>query len=336
MVKKFILVVTVFIIGFLSDCAGMKDGFNEPLEDAKDLDGSSAVEQISDYPFYWYSYPGDYGFDEYLKTGMMDDRQAVSFSQPHFACSCFASFGNMGQAIFGRNFDWYFHPVMILFTQPSGGYRSVSMVDISYLGYDDQNTPLDDPEALRYVPYLPFDGMNEMGFAAGMMSVAHAEGGDDPEKITIGSLELMRLMLDHAANVESALALIQDYNVDFDDIPIHYLIADREGNSAIIEYIHGEPVVIRNDKNWQVATNFLISETSSSTAPNCWRYNLLEQELQRFQGGLGEGKAMELLEKVSQPGDFATRWSVLYDLEHGTIQVAIGRHYHEVYRFSLN
>ena len=36
--------------------------------------------------------------------------------------------------LLGRNFDWYEHPALILFTDPPDGYASVSMVDISYLG----------------------------------------------------------------------------------------------------------------------------------------------------------------------------------------------------------
>ncbi len=61
----------------------------------------------------------------------------------------------------------------ILFTLPSAVIALFHGVYL-YLGYHDK-TPVGGPEALRNVPYLPFDGMNEMGFAS-MMSVAHAEG----------------------------------------------------------------------------------------------------------------------------------------------------------------
>lgn len=337
MKRTHFLYLTCILVGILTGCTIRQAGQIESFDVVGNADQFSTLEQISDYPFYEYSYPGDYGFDDYLKTGEYDNERTALFAQNDFACSCFAGFGDENQAIFGRNFDWYYHPILILFTQPSSGYRSVSMVDISYLGYDAQKIPMDDPDALLYAPYIPFDGMNEMGFAIGMMSIAHAEGGNDPEKRTIDSLELMRLLLDHAASVHQALILIQDYNVDFGEIPVHYLIADKDGHSALIEYINGEPKVIPNDENWQASTNFLISETSFPLNDlACSRYALLEQELWNFDGKLDMEKGMELLDKVSQTGDFATRWSVVYDLSHTRIQVAVGGNYSEIYEFSLD
>jgi len=336
MKRTHFLYLTCILVGILTGCTIRQAGQIESFDVVGNADQFSTLEQISDYPFYEYFYPGDYGFDEYLKTGEYDNERTTLFAQNDFACSCFAGFGDENQAIFGRNFDWYYHPILILFTQPSSGYRSVSMVDIAYLGYDAHHSPLDDSQALLQAPYIPFDGMNEMGFAVGMMSITHAEGGDDPTKVTLGSLELMRLLLDYAENVDEAIHLIKDYNVDFDDIPVHYMIVDKEGQSAIIEYIDGKPLVIRNEEVWQVSTNFLITEEPSlGTHSTCWRYNLLEAALQRSGGILDVSAGLGLLEKVAQQGDFATRWSVIYDLTNIKLYVTVGGQYREVYEFSL-
>ncbi len=144
------------------------------------------------------------------------------------------------------------------------------MVDISYLGYDRQHSPLDDPQALLRAPYLPFDGMNEHGLAVGMMSVSHAEGGVDKEKFTLDELELIRLMLDYARDVPEALDLLEDFNIDFGSVPVHFLLADASGNSAVVEYLAGVPVVVKSAQPWQVATNFLITGRKTG-----WREFLL-------------------------------------------------------------
>ena len=294
------------------------------------------LQKIDEYPLYVYFYPGDYGFEEYIKSGEYQADSLEQITEQSFACSGFAAFGNDEQYFFGRNFDWYDHSVLILFTNPSSGFKSVSIVDLSYLGYDEQFTPFDDPQALVDAPYLPFDGMNEMGFAVGMMSVAYAEGGNDPAKVTIGDLELMRLMLDYAENVEEAVQLIRDYNVDFGQVPIHFLIADKSGASAIIEYIDGIPRVIPNEQPWQVSTNFLISEEQpEGDASSCWRFNLLEKMLKQEQGFLNTAGAMDLLQAVSQPGTYATRWSVVYDLTTIELKIVVGRNYEQGYEFSL-
>ncbi len=327
-----LFLIALFSIMLLAGCMEKQPVQFDSLETDADPDQFSSLKQISDYPVYIYSYPGDYGFEEYLQTGEHGFAQTSILEEREYACSCFSAFGDENQAVFGRNFDWYYHPVLILFTKPSTGYNSVSIVDIAYLGFDAQHSPLEDPQALLQAPYIPFDGMNEMGFAVGMMSVAHAEGGEDPHKTTIGSLELMRLMLDYAGSVEEAILLIQDFNVDFDDIPVHYMIADKGGHSAVIEYIDGEPLVIRNEQAWQVSTNFLITE---APVTSCWRYNLLEDALQHSNGILDGATGMGLLERVSQHGDFSTRWSTVYDLTHNKLQVVIGGDFNEIYKFSL-
>jgi len=41
------------------------------------------VSQISDYPLYEFHYPGDYGFDEYLRTGTSAWEPEIRISSPY-------------------------------------------------------------------------------------------------------------------------------------------------------------------------------------------------------------------------------------------------------------
>jgi hypothetical protein len=61
------------------------------------------------------------------------------------------------------------------------------MVDISYLGYGVEEPSGAEREGLLDAPYFPFDGLNEHGLAIGIMAVSDADGGEDPDKVTIGS-----------------------------------------------------------------------------------------------------------------------------------------------------
>jgi hypothetical protein len=54
--------------------------------------------------------------------------------------------------------------------------------------------------------------------------------------------------------------------------------------------------------------------------------------LTRSAGQLTSGEALALLGRVSQPN---TRWSTLYDLRSGAVQVALGRVYERVHGFGL-
>jgi len=300
----------------------------------------ASLRRISDFPLYEMHYYGDYGFGSFLHEGIeIDDPTQSDFGGigDEWACTCFAAFSEKGDLVFGRNFDWYVHPALILFTDPPGGYASVSMVDISYLGYGVEEPSGAEREGLLDAPYFPFDGLNEHGLAIGIMAVSDADGGEDPDKVTIGSLHAVRLMLDYARDVDEAISLLRNYNVEFDGgPPLHYLIADSSGNSAVVEFIGGEANALRNSEPWQVATNFVISGTApESRGSLCSRYRRAYEVLEEANGDISPEEAMALLGDISQSGDFPTIWSVVYDMSSGDSQVAVGRQYDEVHQFNL-
>ncbi len=100
--------------------------------------------------------------------------------------------------------------------------------------------------------------MNEVGLVVGMAAVPPGNMRPDPGKETIGSLGIIREMLDHAANVDEAVAILQSYNVDMEGgPPLHYLMADRSGRAVLVEFYQGEVVLMPNEDPWHQATNFL-------------------------------------------------------------------------------
>ena len=305
----------------------------------------ASLKKISDFPLYSMRYAGDYGFGKHLqdlKDQLSSNATTLVYpgiTEPAFACTGFTARTQQGERLLGRNFDWYRHPALLLFTDPPDGYASASMVDISYLGFAGP-IEQDDPAALSELleaPYLPFDGMNERGLAVGMMAVPHSEGGNDPGKATLDDLEAIRLLLDYAADVDQAIELLGQYNVVWGSGPaIHYLLADAAGNSAVVEYIGGKPQVFRSQQPWQISTNFLFAEVPLARAgEECWRYKKVDTTLSQSQGLLSAEAAMGLLKNVSQTGTTGTIWSVVYNLSRGQVQVVMDRDYEQVYSFEL-
>jgi hypothetical protein len=333
MKAKHIIVIGLMLVIFV----GLAVLFHDQLNAFRTL---ATLRKVDDYPLYVMTYHGDYGFGNFLERGARADARSGSTDQgiaDGWACTTFTTLNEEGDAILGRNFDWHNRPSLLLFTDPPDGYASVSMVDISYLGYDAEEPSWADRVALLGAPYLPFDGMNEAGLAIGMMAIPHAEPGKDPRKATISGVEAIRLMLDYARDVDEATALLDDYNIDFSGgPPLHYLIADASGDSAVVEFLDGEMHVVRNDGQWQVSTNFIISEERPERADSsCWRYNKTYVALENAHGSISQEQAMALLRAVSQSGDTTTMWSVVYGMTTGDVQVAMGRNYVEVHDFRL-
>jgi len=304
----------------------------------------NSLEQVDDYPLYTMRYYGEY---ELQSVSMIDNRaiwenlqpNLPTMRQPAWACSLFAALGEDEDMQFGRNFDWDYSPALLLFTQPKDGYASVSMVDITYLGFGDARAhgltelPLKERGALLDAPYLPFDGMNEHGLAVGMAAVPSGEMKSNPSKETIGSLMVIRNMLDYAWNVDEAIAILGSYNIDFEGGPaIHYLIADPSGRAALVEFYQGEMIVIPNNEPWHQATNFLRAGAGETPEGRCWRYDKISEQLSASNGKQTPQEAMDLLADVSQE---ETQWSIVYGISENGVNVVMGGDYGEALTYQL-
>ncbi|MBI5952904.1 MAG: linear amide C-N hydrolase [Chloroflexi bacterium] len=289
----------------------------------------SSLQKVDDYPLYTMHY---YGSSVDGMSFSTDSKLSSTWS-----CSLFAAMGGEDK-FYGRNFDWEMSPALLLFNHPTDGYDSVSMVDIAYL-FDDNPDSLTDLSieqrlALLDAPALPFDGMNERGLALGMAAVPSAEMKADPAKETIDSLMVIRKMLDQAADVDEAVAILQSYNIEWGSgPPLHYLIADRSGRALLAEFYQGELRFLPNNQPWHLATNFLHSAVGGSAAGQCSRYDRLEQELSSIGGEINSTDAMNLLSEVSQPG---TQWSVVYGMDTGDVTVSMGRQYDRMHVFEID
>jgi hypothetical protein len=289
----------------------------------------ASIKQVNEYPIYTMTYYGDYGFDEYLKTGLPVDGPNISLGE---GCSCFAALNEKGNKIYGRNLDLtHLYPVLILFTDSPHGYAAVSLhgaLDIElYLG---------DPTNEEYIqwvlqyPYWPFDGMNEYGVTISGLNVP-GETVFDPNKITISRYEIRRLVLEHARNVEEAIALIEEYNCSTSH-SVHYLLSDAYGNSAVIEYYDGQVHAHRNVEPWQVATNFLVKgREPEQLLGECWRYTTVYPLLLAHNGVISRWTGMNILssvwrkaEPVSADTFVYTVYSGIYDMTEGWLEISPG------------
>jgi hypothetical protein len=309
----------------------------EPVEERADgLTADQAASlgsliKVDDHPLYTMRYTGIY--ESAARAGENGNLgQAAVETSREWACSLFAT-----AEIYGRNFDWEHSPALLLFTDPTEGYASVSMVDIAYLGFDPEDLnrltelELSARKNLLAAPRLPFDGMNEAGVAIGMAAVPPGGMTPDPDKESIGSLGVIRQILDRAGNVDEAVAILESYNIEFGGgPPIHYLVADARGRSALVEFYQGQMHIVYNTRSWHLATNFLVASASGSPTGRCQRYDTILEHLTAAEGDLDHLDGMELLAQVSQSN---TEWSVVYGMQSGEVIVSMGRAYDSRHTF---
>jgi penicillin V acylase-like amidase (Ntn superfamily) len=104
------------------------------------------------------------------------------------------------------------------------------------------------------------DGLNEKGLAAHLLYLNTTDfGGRDSRRQGLQAGLWAQYLLDNGADVKEALALLSSIqpvmvSVNGHKATVHLAIEDASGDSAIIEYINGKPVV-HHGRQYRIMTN---------------------------------------------------------------------------------
>lgn len=314
---------------------------------------------------------GGYYFDEFLEQGgVSSDAELIDFitgkitkglvdmtiKESEIACSSFTATTEDGDRVFGRNYDFSKTNTCLVYTNPGNGrHASVSTIDLQFLGLDVNSdvTGLMNKITCLAAPFIPLDGVNDAGVSCGIyMTYQGAETtatDQNTDKPDLTSTTMLRLILDYADSVEEAVELISEYDLhDSAKTSYHYMIADAEGNSAVLEWVGDEDStdndgskrelrVIYNDtdersvsEDYQCVTNFILTpgyydSSAEEEIKGLDRYERLQERLAERNGIVkDEADAMSLLAEVGRrtwnndDKNSCTVHSVVYNLTDRT------------------
>lgn len=266
-----------------------------------------------------------------------------------FGCTTFNATTPSGDKLFARNYDYMDSPGMTVWTHPKDGYASVSTVSLYFFGYGGSFLPEDLLTSLLTLlaPYIPVDGMNEKGLSIGVLELETPETFQQTEKKDITTTAVIRHVLDHAATVDEAIAIFNEFDMhDFLGVgcTYHYQIADASGDTAIIEYANGETTVLRPDESETlVATNFWLSEgVDDPEGVGYDRYETAKSMLMENNYIVTEEEAMNILDATHlENADLhgyicSTLWSIVFNNTDKTFTVCAMYDFDNVYKFSVN
>ncbi len=90
-------------------------------------------------------------------------------------------------------------------------------------------------------------GINEAGLCVNEMSLDNTEFCNSNDKIRLYPWLWIQYVLDNFESVEQVLANLSKV-VMYGDARWHFMIVDRNGNNAIIEFLKGEPIIYKNSQ----------------------------------------------------------------------------------------
>ena len=185
--------------------------------------------------------------------------------------------------------------------------------------------------------------MNEKGLAVGVLLIDTKPTNQNTKKVDITTTTAIRLMLDRAKNVDEALELLSSYDMHSSaNSCYHFQICDASGKSVVVEYVDDEMKIVYPDKNYQCATNFLLTQPDAEFNFGQDRYQIIDEKLSSTNGKLSNREAMQLLSDCSQDAHknnqgkiSKTQWSCVYDLKNKKVTICVNQNYDAKYTISV-
>jgi len=246
------------------------------------------------------------GWWKFLLPGLVESSLcSVAFARPEMTID--------GHARLGRNNDWLvaMPETTLIFTYPEGAYPTAIM-------------------AVGAPNFTAFDGLNNQGLALGIAAVDEADY-PPPTGPALVDLQVYRLILETCASVEEAIAMLREVPCAFSpQFGTHVLVADRSGDSAVVEFLPEGVVVSRTGTSYQVTTNS--HWAGPADQPTCPRYQTAVSMLRSRRGQIDTEGLMAVMFAVHD----STQWTIVYDLQDLTLILTLPNDdFSTRYEFSL-
>ncbi len=247
------------------------------LAGASEMAALTTLKKVSDHPYYTMEYD-NFNYDDLLSEECDTNDEVIQFYKSKFfkglsgafpgenkndyvtrGSLAFSSRTNFNAQVRGRIYNSYDTPILMVIAKPENGYKSWNIVDMADLGLNSResiNQWYNNAFQTVAASYCVSEGINSEFFGVSLISCPVAEC-DDTSKVNITPFLAVRLLLDRVATVDSAIDLLKDYDIDFSGGAYHFSVSDKEGKSAVIEYVDGKMSVKYPEANMfhQVCTN---------------------------------------------------------------------------------
>jgi choloylglycine hydrolase len=180
----------------------------------------------------------------------------------------------------------------------------------------------------------PSGGINEAGLVIELMWLDGTQYPDPDKRSEIGGvLSWIQYQLDNFATVEEVIASDKEIRIPKNDVPLHYLAADKSGSCITIEFLEGKlvyhsgetmPVKVLTNDTYESSVYYLkkfegfggnekpVENTSSLN--RFVKACSMVKSFNSTEGKKGVDYGFDILSSVAQPGH--TRWSIVYDIKN--------------------
>lgn len=170
---------------------------------------------------------------------------------------------------------------------------------------------------------MPCNGINEKGLVVEQASLPNTKYSEKSGNGTVSCLEAIQYILDKFANVQEAIKGFEEFNISNQSGWLHYFLADKTGDRAIVEFIDGQMNVYQEKEMLLLITNSRYESLCKDMPDNDTeyeqdsfnRFRIVKTELEKTR----IGTAQEAFDLLSLGKRKDTAWSVVYELNKDKI-----------------
>ncbi len=254
------------------------------------------------------------------------------FVMPHIAWTC-TTFNIHGEDynLLGHNYDWHIENGLLMINKRGLAKVAVlaSIDEENFTGQPARWTSKYGSVTFnQYGRELLHGGMNEAGLVVESMALRSTVYPEPDSRPFIHRSQWSQYLLDNYKSIEEVINSFSIIRISpiYSGPGTHFLLSDRTGNSAIIEFVNGKRIVYTGA---QIPVKVLANDTYAESM-QIWKNNdgivyrnRFVQAATRIQNfkyqslGTAIETTFDILDEVSQ--GMYTKWSVVFDIKNSTI-----------------
>ena len=261
-----------------------------------------------------------------LRSVLLMLAAAAVFSGDVLACTTFC-LKNKSEVLFGKNYDWMIGDGAV-FVNRRGVSKWSSLSNEKNVAK--WTSKYGSVTFNQYGWESPSGGMNEAGLVIELMWLDDTKYPDADHRPAIDVLEWIQYNLDTAATADEVIANSEKVRIR-SRVNLHYLVNDKQGNSAAIEFLNGKLTAHSGEKlpfpalandTYERSLNYSRMAPAAKTESSLDRFTRASTGAMEFATGVKSEKAavdhaFAILADVAQKG--STQWSIVYDQKRGKI-----------------
>lgn len=243
-----------------------------------------------------------------------------------FGCTTFC-LKNKGETLFGKNYDWMIGDGAVFINR-----RGVS----KWSGIEGEKNIAKWTSKYGSVTFnqygweSPSGGMNEAGLVIELMWLDDTKYPTPDARPAIDVLEWIQFNLDTAATAADVIKNSESVRIA-SRVNLHYLVNDKQGNAATIEFLNGKLVAHTGEKltvaalandTYERSLNYSGMAPAARSESSLDRFTRASTKTLQFAESTKTEKealeyAFDILKDVAQKN--STQWSIVYDQRRGRI-----------------